>query len=238
MLKWIAALSMCIDHAAAVVLKGYFNQNLERILAEQWQIWETAYDLMRAVGRLAFPLFAFLLVEGFFHTKDRKSYGLRLLAAAVLSEIPYDLAIYGQICCLKRQNTVFTLLIGYLMMSLICRIRLWHAAKGTQRGEVWEKCMELLAVAAACLLACVFRVDYTWHGVLLIAVFYFFYGYQRAAAVGGFCVFADSPWSLLAFLLLPFYNGRRKHALRGFYLFYPLHLLALSGILRLFLTFT
>lgn len=233
MLKWIAALSMCIDHAAAVVLKGYFNQNLEQIPAEQWQIWETAYDLMRAVGRLSFPLFAFLLVEGFFHTKDHKRYGLRLFAAAVLSELPYDLAIYGQAFCLKRQNTVFTLLIGYLMMSLICQIRLRYAAKGTQRGDVWERCMELLAVAAACLLACVCRVDYTWHGVLLIAVFYFFYGYQRAAAVGGFCVFAGSPWSLPAFLLLPFYNGRRKRALRGFYLFYPLHLLVLSGMLWL-----
>lgn len=233
MLKWIAALSMCIDHIAAVVLKGYFNQNLERIPAEQWQIWETAYDLMRAVGRLAFPLFAFLLVEGFFHTKDHKRYGLRLFAAAVLSELPYDLAIYGQAFCLKRQNTVFTLLIGYLVLNLIHQLRLTGDAQTGRMGAVWKMSRELLAVAAGCLLACVCRVDYTWHGVLLIAVFYFFYGYQRAAAVGGFCVFAGSPWSLPSFLLLPFYNGRRKRALRGFYLFYPLHLLVLSGILRL-----
>lgn len=72
-LKWIAVISMCIDHTAAVVLKGYFQLRMEEIPREQWRIWENAYDIMRAVGRMAFPLFAFLLVEGFCHTRSRRN---------------------------------------------------------------------------------------------------------------------------------------------------------------------
>ncbi len=236
-LKWIAVISMCIDHTAAVVLKGYFQLSMEEIPREQWHIWENAYDIMRAVGRMAFPLFAFLLVEGFCHTRSRRKYGLRLLAAAVCSEIPYDLAICGQVFSLERQNTIFTLLVGFLILNLLHEIRFSHGGR-----YVLTAAMEILTVAAGCLFACLCRLDYSWKGILLIVIFYLFYGYQNVAAVAGFCLFSSSFWSIFAFLLLPFYSGRKsgKHSRRKrgssgrlFYVFYPLHLLLLAGILRL-----
>ncbi len=236
MLKWIAVVVMCIDHLAVVVLKGYVNTKLAGIPREELGTWELFYNWMRDIGRIAFPLFAFLLVEGFYHTKNRKKYGARLLVTAILSEIPYDLAVYGQVWSIERQNTIFSLFLGFVSLCVLAELR------RTCLNDGWDKKNEFLvlfmqvAVVAVCgLLAYVCRVDYTWRGILLIAVFYFFYGYRSAAAVSGFCVFSNSPWSAPAFLLIPFYNGKRSGKGRGFYLFYPIHLLILWGMLQILL---
>ena len=234
-LKMIAAVTMLIDHLAVVVLKGYVNARAAFIPEEQIAGYEILYDWMRRIGRMAFPLFAFLLVEGFFHTKDRKEYGQRLLLAALLSEIPYDLAVYGQVWCIERQNTIFTLFLGLVILQCM----------------EWAKprlLLQAVVLAAGCGLSWLCRLDYTYLGILLIGVFYFFQGYRRAAAVSGFCVFAGTPWSLPAFLLLPFYNGRRgsrpggkrrrpgrRRNGRWFYLFYLIHLLVLYGMLQIIL---
>ena len=78
-LKYIALFSMFLDHIG-VIGKAFLSKNV--------------YFLLRAVGRLSFPLFCFILAEGFFHTKNRKKYQQRLFIFALLSEIPYDLAFH------------------------------------------------------------------------------------------------------------------------------------------------
>lgn len=250
-LKGAGTVSMVIDHLAAVVLKGYVNAHVSEISQAQLASLGVIYDWMRRAGRMAFPLFAFLLVEGFFHTRDRRRYGRRMLFCALFSEIPYDLAFYGKIWAPQRQNVLVTLFLGLVCMGLAQAagresIKKKRSKKGRagggRRGEKRTytlpaglrfliQCMIFLAGAG---IAGLCRSDYSYKGILLIAVFYFFHFYQEAAAVAGFCAFFWSPWSFPAFLLLPFYGekrGKGRGKGRLFYLFYPLHLLAMYGIL-------
>ncbi len=221
-LKCVGIVTMTIDHLAAVVLKGFVNSHIGLFSEKQLADLDLLYQYMRHIGRTAFPLFVFLLVEGFFHTKDRKGYGLRLLLFAILSEIPYNLAVYGRISYPKTQNTLFLLFLGLVLMAAAERIR----------GR-WVFVRFLLFVAGGGL-AYLLGLDYTYKGIALVGIFYFFYGYRMAAALGGFCVFLSSPWSFPAFLMIPFYNGRRCRRRMGWlYLFYPVHLLVLYGILQL-----
>lgn len=246
-LKWAAVVSMVIDHIAAVVLKGCVNMRLSSYTAAQLERLNAVYMGMRHIGRTAFPLFAFLLAEGFFHTKNRKRYGMRLLCFAVLSEIPYDLAFHGQIWYGAAQNTLFALFLGLLLMAAAERIRDGCVWKG-RNGRLYVPTdgvrilLQGLVFVAGGGLAYVCRLDYTYKGIALIAVFYFFFGYRALAAFAGFCVFSWNFWSFPAFLMIPFYNGKRSagqrggrdaRSARGFYLFYPLHLLALYGLVLL-----
>ena len=76
-----------------------------------------AVDAFRCVGRLAFPLYCFLLAQGYLHTRSVRAYARRLLLAALLSEIPFDLLIFGRLSCTVEQNVLFSLLLG--LMALI-----------------------------------------------------------------------------------------------------------------------
>lgn len=95
-LKILACLTMLADHIGAVFVRGY---------------------ALRILGRISFPIFCYLLVQGVHHTRSIPKYALRLLAAAILSEIPYDLLFYGEIT-LRHQNVIFTLLIALAMLAL------------------------------------------------------------------------------------------------------------------------
>lgn len=110
-LKLIAMVTMLIDHiGAAILLPAHFTGiNISNT-------WVDVYDLSRKIGRTAFPIFVFLLVEGFFHTHSRKKYFGRLLLFALLSEIPFDLAFYGVLFYKSSQNVFLTLAIGFLMI--------------------------------------------------------------------------------------------------------------------------
>ncbi len=244
LLKGIALTAMTVDHTAAVLIKGYVSARARGLSGGQLACLNVLYVWMRHVGRIAFPLFAFLMTEGFFHTRDRRRYGLRLFACALLSEIPYDLACGNALWDWGRQNTVFTLCLGFLTLQgtewiakLCCRIKGApgrRAIAGGGGGGCLPFLLCIALTAATGVLAWLCRLDYGWQGIALIAVFSLFYQYRGAAALAGFCVFSSSPFSLPAFLLLPFYNGERgRYRLRWLYAFYPAHLLALYGLLRL-----
>lgn len=125
--KIIAVISMLIDHTAAVVLTRQVMANgyMDIVWGTQEQImdWLTENALlfygmqgMRMIGRLGFPIFCFLLVEGFQRSRDVRKYALRLGIFALISEIPFDLAITGQILHTGYQNVYFTLLLGLLAL--------------------------------------------------------------------------------------------------------------------------
>ena len=155
-LKWIALLSMLIDHIGVI----YLSYGSHALLS--------VYSLSRYIGRLSFPLFCFLLVEGFYHTGNLRKYVQRMLGFAFLAEIPYDLAIYGKIVKLDGQNVLFTFVIGLLVMWMLTKVELWSIP---MYGIV------LFGCAAAYLL----RVDYSWYGIVLLF-------WQPASLVALLCI--------------------------------------------------
>ena len=114
-LKWIAALSMLVDHFAVVFRRG-------SILAGSPLLTSGQYYFLRGVGRLAFPIYAFLLAEGFFHTRSVEKYLLRLLLFGLISEIPFDLAFESAWLDMSYQNVFFTLFLGLLAVYLWDRL--------------------------------------------------------------------------------------------------------------------
>ena len=204
-LKCIAILTMFIDHIGA----GFFPGEL----------------MFRYIGRIAFPIFAFLLVEGYFHTRDVRRYMLRLGLFAVISEIPYDLAFRETILEFEHQNVFFTLFIGVAMMYALEKSPQWQA----KAAEV------LLAMWAASLLCS----DYRYKGILLIAVYYFLRGRKREEFVLGAGWNFLWNWEIqgygaLASVPIAMYSGQRGRSMKYFfYLFYPLHLAVFYGVARM-----
>jgi len=121
-LKLIAIFVMLIDHVAATILEqtlisnGYFNYNAVASTDASNVRLYFIYFVMRMIGRLGFPLFCFLLVEGFVHTRNKGKYAIRLALFSFISEIPFDLAFQGKIFYFGYQNVFFTLFIGFLVM--------------------------------------------------------------------------------------------------------------------------
>ncbi len=159
-LKLIAVLTMTIDHTAAVLGCGGL------------------YWPMRAIGRIAFPIYCFLLVEGYFHTHSVRKYAGRLAIAAVLSEIPFDLAIAGHFPEYYDQSVMLTLLIGLLTVYLVDHSR-FYAEKITENPIIQRILHILLGIFFACAgmaLAEWLLTDYGGGGVALILAFYLLRG--------------------------------------------------------------
>lgn len=203
-LKVLAIISMTVDHIGAIFLP---------------KIW-----ILRCIGRLAFPIFCFLLVEGFYHTRDVRKYMLRLGVFAILSEIPYDLAFGYDLWTFEKQNVFFTLLIGLGMIWLLDR----------ERETVTKAVIVILAMWAAEFL----RSDYGFMGVLLITVFWIFREkkaaqYLLSAGWNFFWPVRVQYAGALAVIPIALYNGEKGRNMKYFfYLFYPLHLLAFYLLAR------
>ena len=107
-LKIIAIITMLIDHIGATILWMEIIYNGDQLYG--------LYYLCRSIGRISFPIFCFLLVEGFMHTSDVKKYAVRLGIFALVSEIPFDLALGQQLIYAKHQDVFFGLVIALLVM--------------------------------------------------------------------------------------------------------------------------
>lgn len=214
-LKLLAVILMLIDHTGAVIVSRCPQAVLFTVLGKA----VTLYTLMRLVGRVAFPLFAFLLVEGFLHTHDRRRYALRLGVFALLSEVPFDLAIKGKILEWTHQNVFITLCLGVL--------GLW--ALEQFRGKGWKQLLSLLALYGVALVS---RCDYGVRGYGFVLLLYLLREQPISRAIIG-AGYLSSTWQAgLAFIPMAFYNGQRgfirdRFLQYAFYLFYPLHLLLL-----------
>ena len=229
-LKSFAIFAMLLDHIALVLLgvltmplikgvgytQGFLNADLtgKLIIA--------LYYGFRSIGRMAFPIFCFLIAEGVKHTKNRFKYLLRLFVFALLSEIPFDLAIYHKWFYLGKQNVFFTLLGGAL---LICIIE-WLYSR-FNRNKILP--FVLSVVAAFVLLFCInsLRTDYSYKGALLVLMLYLFGEYKAFGVLSG-ALLLSTKRALLSFIPLYFYNGERGRCSKllqyGFYAFYPAHL--------------
>jgi len=222
-LKKIALVSMAIDHAAV----GLIEQS-ELASGAAWSLCGTA---MRLVGRVAFPLFAFMIAEGAVHTRDRRRYALRLLLLAVVSEIPFNLVAGGTWSFSADQNTVFTLLLGLLAIwtgDLICRF---------VPGSAYERYVRVLVAIPFGVAAYYLKTDYDFLGVMLIVILYTLRAEpQLRTAVCGtllFCMYMNfyGIAACVAIFLINRYNGEKGGGSgKVFYAFYPLHLLVIWGI--------
>jgi hypothetical protein len=196
-LKVIAMLSMLIDHIAYYY--GCDNPYL--------------YELMRTVGRIAFPTFAFLLAEGFVHTRNRQKYLISLFAFALLSEIPWMLLNHD-----GSHNVIFTLLAGILGL---------HVIENSKSHWVTAICITLIGLAT--ILA---DTDYSWRGFGLVLIFYMFRGRPELQTLFGIPLMYEYGIMgvLVAFSVIWLYNGERgfiqgKAWKYAFYAFYPVHLM-------------
>lgn len=209
-LKGIACCAMLLDHIGSMLVPA---------------LW------LRAVGRIAFPIFCFLVSEGIRRTRNLQRYIVRLGIAAILSELPFDLAFFGGVNW-GHQNVMVTLLLGALTLSCMSRIR-------NLPGKI-------LAALLGTLLAEVLRADYGGMGVLLIILFHEARKNRGILLPGmavlmilrriGEGIFAAvlQMFAILSMIPISLYSGRketkRKTVQLAFYLFYPAHLLILCAI--------
>lgn len=209
-LKVIACVTMLIDHLGAVFIPSAG---------------------LRIIGRLAFPIYCFLLTEGIAYTRDPKRYCLRLAAGALLAELPYDLLFYGQFTW-AHQSVMITLLLGVAMV-------LWRKKSGN-----------LILPFVACFFAAEFLgTDYGGWGIALIALFAMtanraggwlwqaagmaaiFYAMNSYRIAIGDIRIPIQMFGLLSLIPIRLYSGKKvtdkKWVQRAFYLFYPVHLAVL-----------
>lgn len=231
MLKLLAMVFMLLDHMWATIISG-----------NQW---------MTFVGRMAFPIFAFQIVEGFTHTSNFKNYASRLFIFAIISEIPFNLFYSGSIIYPFHQNVLFTLLLGLLSIKSLDM----YIKEKTSKNLT----LTMFALLGISLIATMGFTDYGLMGVLTVVVFYLFkdlaYGwlfqlislcflniylfngmYIPIEIFGRIFEFQTQGFAIFALIPIYLYNGKKgKGGYRfkyGMYIFYPLHMLILYLIVR------
>ena len=214
-LKVIAMISMVIDHVALYLMEH----------------GTVLYEAMRCIGRIAFPVFAFLIAEGFIHTRSRYRYFFTLLGFAVISEIPWYLLNGAD----GTHNVMFTLALGVATLMVLENL----LQRSMVLGFLWT-----LGMAG---LASWLGVDYEWRGILVIVIFYLFNGYNDSfpysRGMQFFCTFTlmmhyGVIGTVMACIFLYLYNGKRGFiqgsiVKYGFYAFYPVHLLNIIAAFHL-----
>ena len=228
MLHVLAMLLMLSDHTWATLLPG-----------QEW---------MTCIGRIAFPIFAFMIVEGYHHTHDFRKYIGRMLLFAVISEVPFNFMYNGTAIYPYHQNVMWTFLIALLGMWVMDRVR--------SRGKLWLTILVSAAVVAGCtLLGFAAFVDYYGIGILTVFVFYFFRGrkwwcyvgqllamywlnvellggyYYPVTILGHEFELIQQGFALLALIPIWLYRGRQGYHAKPFqyfcYAFYPVHMAVL-----------
>jgi hypothetical protein len=192
---------------------------------------------MRVVGRIAFPVFCYLIAEGAAHTRNPKRYGLRLFTGVLLAELPFDLMLYGR-WTWGNQSVMLTLLLGFLYGQAADRMKNLNA--------------KVYLVVPFTLAAEWLRTDYGGFGVMVIALFILTREMPRRLAVQTLgmtvlCLFMGSAlirvgpvkipielFAVAAIIPIACYHGKKRTASRwlqwGVYLFYPVHMLVLCWL--------
>ena len=228
-LKYLAMFMMLLDHLWATIVPGN--------------------DWMNYIGRLAFPIFAFQIVEGYFHTKDYKRYLKRLFIFALISEIPFNLMTSGSYIYPFGQNVIFTFIYGIVSIQAIEEI--------IKHNHVVKNVVKVLLMM---ILSIITFPDYNLMGYLTVLLFYvtrnmqYAWLYQLTGMIylnwysfKGLTVYVEAfgktitvlvqSFAVLSLLLIWQYNGKpgnQNPILRKFaYWFYPLHMLVIYLISRI-----
>lgn len=206
-LKLLAIIFMTIDHIGFILFP--------------------TISILRKIGRLAFPIFAFQLSVGFEHTKNKEKHILNLLIFTLISQIPFQFQLY-----LAFPQAIPTLNIG---ATLTCGLLALYCIEKFERN--WQKCISILFITS---LGILIPMDYGWFGILTIVILSFFNKNKLLTTIAYIiliclqCYIKNSIFavpSIFALIFLAFYNGKKGPTLKYlFYLYYPLHLLILSLI--------
>ena len=219
-------------------------------------LWATllpAQEWLTCVGRIAFPIFAFMAVEGYFHTHNLKKYLLRMLAFAVISEVPFDLMYGGTWFYPVHQNVIWTLMMGLVGIHLMETVR-------KKKSTFVYILVSAIVVILGGLLGTLSMVDYYGIGVLTVFIFYFFRGrkwwcllgqmlalyWVNVELLGGLMYpirlfgmefeLCQQGLALLALLPIWLYRGRQGYHSKPFqyfcYAFYPIHMLVIVLVLN------
>lgn len=225
-LRFIAMVFMLLDHMWATVIPG-----------NNW---------MTYVGRMALPIFVFLIAEGYAHTRNVKNYKKRLFLFGLISEIPFNLMVSGSVFFIFHQNVMFTLLLGLFAIEAVERMK-----KNPVSGNLIKNVFILMGLA---ILATILFVDYNIMGVVMVVLFHvtrksklgklwqfigmFFLnivwhkGMMLPVTVGALQFeFSTQGFAMFALLFIWFYNGRKGYSNKVVqyfgYAFYPLHMILL-----------
>jgi len=229
LLKWIALITMFLDHIGAGILEVCYMPDLYEV------------DIViRSIGRIAFPIYCFLLVEGYKYTRSRFKYAVNLLIFALISELPFDMLFRGGIS-MDYQNVYFTLLFGLVAIIIAGLI---------EENEIpFAMLWELLIAATIAYAAYLINTDYDAWGVLLIFVIFVSRNKPRwvlCVSTAAYVVLTTlvQPVSsfihmsqleaigIVSFILIFFYNGKRSGKINKyvFYSLYPGHIALYCGI--------
>ncbi|MBD9099179.1 hypothetical protein EGP98_06280 [bacterium] len=211
-LKILAIITMTIDHIGAIIYPNI--------------------DAFRIIGRISFPIFCFLLVEGFKHTHNRFRYFIRLLLFAIITQPIYDYAFNNH-----ELNILFTFSLSFLLLSSIEFIKkiINKYNKGIE-NYLYKTISYLLIYIIFLILSIILNVDYQALGISLVLIFYLSPNILLSLLL--YLTIAITLnvnniqlYSLIAFIFIYFYNGKKgKNIKYFFYLYYPLHLLLLKGL--------
>ena len=219
-LKYLAFISMLIDHVNNAIVTpmldgGGFLLYLSNIFS--------------ILGRIAFPIFIFFIVEGFFKTSNRKKYLITLLIFGVISEVPFDMFTSKTFFDPHWNNMMFTL--------ALCLITIWitDSIKNKLDNKVLWYVISIIIVILFGFLAMQLSLDYDYHAIVVAYLFYIFYDKPILGAGLGYLSIIKELYSFLGFGMTLTYNGERGRQYKWLnYFFYPVHILIL-GILRFYL---
>ncbi len=226
MLRTIAVILMLSDHV--------------------WATYMSFGNWMTYIGRMAFPIFAFQIAEGFVHTSNFKKYALRLFSFAIATEIPFNLFYSSRFFNPFHQNVLFTLLLGLLAISIIDKAKKNRTAKNIAISALW--------LALICLVSSLGFVDYGFLGMITVVMFYllrdfpfawlaqliamvlinivFFEGQVFPVEIfGKYLEIPSQGFAVFALIPIWLYAGKKGKSSKvmqyGFYAFYPVHMLIL-----------
>ena len=237
-LKIFAVFIMLIQNIGIVIiekgvigLNNYTQAQLSEAMAKDSRLMMAAGigSVMQLIGGLAVPIFAFILVEGFLKTSSYSRYLISMILFAVISEIPYDLATSHKIIDWSSQNALVTMCICLLMLYFI---RMFKERKG-----VIYTIARLTIVICAVVWGTLFKSQFGLCMVLLVAIFYIFYSKNALKTFLGMLVSLLYVTGPLSFYGIWCYTEERKDILPKYvyYIFYPLHLLILWLIVKIFI---
>ena len=219
-LKMLACIFMFIDHIGYGVVHNYLIKHAMDIEPSQYTFLNNVYEVCKGVGRMAFPIFCFFIVEGFLRTRNVKKYLLRLGIFAAISEVPFDLGLFGSIVKADHQNILITFFIAIVM--LICIRYIEQNVFGLSVPVIWF--VKICAIIAFSDLAIVLHTDYSWKCMLLVSVLYFMRSTRPANLIFGAAATSWEKYAPISFVLLYFYDPSIKPRFKyAFYAFYPLN---------------
>lgn len=225
----IAMFTMFLDHFALTIIQnsklfGYdAGLYASAISIPEGKKWLTIYSVLRTIGRISFPIYSFLIVEGFRKSNNVFKYILRVFILAIISEIPYDMMVFNHLYSFEVQNVLFTYVVALIMLSIM-RVM-----------SDWPVVLTIIPAIIAQMIVLFLKTDYKEWGILLIYVLYIFRNDLNVKCLLTLIITAIMTagkyygFGIVSVFFIFFYDGTKGYLnlKRIHYLFYPIHMLIL-----------